>query len=111
MISIFDQLYNLIFPKNKTDFKLGDVIYLHPNRESSQKTRIIIKVYGKNGFIVCDTNFYPINRKKKAIKLISRQYIRKFSRKEGKIKKKVWVGWLPVEEIEWIKKQKPKYME
>jgi hypothetical protein len=68
-------------------------------------------MHGKNGFIVCDTRFYPVNPKKKAIKLISRQYIRKFNREEGKIKKKVWVGWIPIEEISWIKKQKPKYME
>ena len=111
MLSIFDQLYNLIFPKDKIEFKMGEVIYLLPNRESSQKTRIIIKMHGKNGFIVCDTRFYPVNRKKKAIKLISRQHTRKFSRRDGKIKRKIWVGWVPIEEISWIKKQKPKYME
>ena len=87
MLSIFDQLYNFIFPKNKNklDFKLGDVIYLFARNDASQKTRAIIKIYGKQGFIVCDSNFYPINRKKKAIKLISRQYRRKYNLKLGYI--------------------------
>ena len=113
MLSIFDQLYNFIFPKNKNklDFKLGDVIYLFARNDASQKTRAIIKIYGKQGFIVCDSNFYPINRKKKAIKLISRQYRRKYNRREQKIKKQIWVGWIPIEEVSWIKKQKPLYME
>jgi hypothetical protein len=111
VLSIFDKLYDLIFPKNKMDFKMGDVVFLFAKKESSQKTRAVIKLYGKQGFIVCDTNFYPINRKKKAIKLISRQYIKKYNRRERKMKKKIWVGWIPIEEISWIKKQKPKYME
>tara|TARA_R110002012_G_scaffold298190_1_gene496490 strand:+ start:428 stop:763 length:336 start_codon:yes stop_codon:yes gene_type:complete len=111
MLSIFDQLYNFIFPKSKVDFKLGDVIYLFAKKGASQKTRTIVKIYGKQGFIVCDSNFYPVNRKRRAIKVISRQYRKKYSRQDRKIKKQVWVGWIPVEEVSWIRKQKPNYME
>jgi|TARA_R100000315_G_C5099911_1_gene57282 hypothetical protein len=111
MLSVFNQLYKKFFKKNKVDFKMGDVIYAHPNQETSQKTRAIIKIYGKNGFIVCDTNCHTINHKKRSIKLISRQYVKKFNRKEQKLKKKVWVGWIPIEEISWTKKEKPKYFE
>ena len=113
MLSIFDKFYDLIFPKNKNkvDLKLGDVIYLLPNKKSSQKTRAVIKIYGKSGFIVCDTNSHFSCRKKRAMKLVTRGYIKKFNREDQKIKKKIWVGWIPLEEVSWTKKQKPRYME
>ena len=111
MLSVFGQLYKKFFKKNKLDFKMGDVIYAFPNQGTSKKTRAIIKIYGKNGFIVCDTSFHPTLHRKKAIKLISRQYVRKFNREEKKLKKKIWVGWIPVEEISWTKREKPKYFE
>ena len=108
---IFDQIFKFIFPENKPKFKIGDVVFLYPNQRSSQKTKAIIKIYGKNGFIVCDGNAYSTSNNKIGLRLISRQYIKKFSRKDMKIKKKIWVGWIPIEEVSWRKKEKPKYFE
>ena len=105
MISTFKQFYESLFVKKTFEHKIGDVIFAKPNRKSSEKTRAVIKLYGNSGFIVCETNRGCLYREKASVKLLSRQHILKFNKKKGKIGRKVWLGWIPLEEITWIKKE------
>lgn len=105
---IFDYVKKLIYGTNLHEFKFktGDIIYIYPNQKSSQRTKAIIKIYGKKGFVVCDNSVGQINFSgRPAIKLISRKFIKKFCREDKKIKKKIWIGNIPVEEFYWVQKK------
>jgi len=104
---IFDYVKKLIYGQNPYNFKTGDLIYIYPNQKSSLRTKAIIKIYGRRGFIVSDNAVGTINSSgNPSIKLISRNFIRKFCREEKKIKKKVWIGRIPVDEFSWIVKNR-----
>ena len=102
---IFDYVKNIFYGQNPQKLKTGDMVYIYSNRKSSQRTRAIIKIYGKRGFVVSDNSVGSLNYSgKPAVKLISRNFIRKFCREDKKIKRKIWVGLVPVEEISWVQK-------
>jgi len=106
MLPIFERIYKFIFAKKDFNYKIGDVVFLFPNKKSSERTKTILKVYGKNGFIFCEIDNICFENEKPSIKLLSRQYLLKFDREKGKLDKKLWLGWIPLEEINWIKKTK-----
>ena len=104
---IFDYVKKLIYGPSPYDLKTGDLIYVYPNRKSTQRTRAIIKIYGKRGFVVSDNGLGSANyTEKPTVKLISRNFIKKYCREDRKIKKKVWIGRIPVEEFSWIVKNR-----
>jgi hypothetical protein len=104
---IFDYVKKLIYGQNNYNLKTGDLIYIYPNQKSSQRTRAIIKVYGKKGFVVSDNGIGNINYSEKpTIKLISRNFIKKYCKENKKIKRKVWVGRIPVNEFSWVVKNR-----
>ena len=105
MLSIFKQVYEYIFPKKTFQHKIGDVIFAFPNNKSSKKTRAVLKIYGNNGFIVCDIEKGGIYKEKPSLKLLSRQHFVKFNREKKKLDKKLWLGWIPLEEIRWSKRE------
>lgn len=103
----FDYVKNIFSDQSPHKLKTGDLVYIYTNRKSSQRTRAIIKIYGKKGFIVSDNSVGRLNYSgKPAIKLISRNFIKKYCREDKKIKRKIWVGLVPVEEISWVQKNR-----
>jgi len=103
----FDYVKNLFDGKNPHKLRTGDLVYLYKTRKSSSRTRAIIKIYGRKGFIVSDNSVGRLNYSgKPAIKLISRNFIKKYCREDKTIKKKIWVGLVPVEEITWVQKNR-----
>ena len=108
VLPVFKQIYEFIFPKKEFDYKVGEVAFFFPSSKASRKTKAILKIYGKSGFIVCKVATYGIERNKPSVKLLSRQMVLKYSRPKEKNNKKIWAGWIPLDEIDWIKKDKYK---
>jgi len=104
---IFDYVKKLIFGQNSHEFKTGDVIFLYSNRKSSQRTKAIIKIYGKKGFVVCDGSITSNNFSgRPGVRMLSRQYIKKFCKRSQKVTKKVWIGYMPLDEFSWIERKR-----
>ena len=104
---VFDYVKNFFYGQNPHKLKTGELIYIYANQKSSRRTRAIIKIYGRKGFIVSDNSVGRLNYSgRPAVKLISRNFIKKFCREDKRIKKKIWVGLVPVEEISWVQKNR-----
>jgi len=106
MLPIFKQIYNYIFARKEFDHKIGDVVFLFPSKKCSKKTKTILKIYGRSGFIVCEKDKWNIKTTKSSVKLLSRQHILKFDKQKKKMGRKFWLGWIPLEEISWEKREK-----
>lgn len=106
MLSIFDRIYNWFFSKRTFDHKIGEVVYASPTKKASEKTKAILKIYGRNGFIVCEVDKGGFKKTKPSVKLLSRQHFLKYNKEKGKMDRKFWMGWILLDEIVWEKIEK-----